>query len=510
MSSKGPKMHLPLVYSAARRQVRSPQLAEEVAQLVFTDLARQAARLKPDTVLAAWLYRVTRRRAADLLRCELRWRKGEQIGVELAAMNSTSSDWVQVEPLLDEAIAKLNEAERSAIIVRYFENKNLREVGQAFGISEDAAQKRVSRALERLRLLLGKRGLAVSASSLALLVSVHAVQAAPAGMAASLATSCAAQAAGTAGYTLFYKLLLMTKTKTALFSVVLVAAIGPTAFLHHQRQLTLEENVRLLQRQSELMASNTRLLEQVTTLESQTQALEQTNRFLRLPSGLVVAQGRAAQGQAPRGVAALGTAGQPDSEPGVIRLRKENLSRVQFEALNEKFELTETAKDLVQITPEESGRIAAALQEFKERIHAHDLAAVRQVPIEEVKDEDIVRFLKGTPGQATIFQIPPFRSQEQQALQEWFRSRLEENLGSERSQVLTRNAKVSLDFWLGGTEDKLVAFVDQVDSGNSFLNNWMIKFNTPSSHGTYSGGARDEAVPPHLKYLFDIHQPAKH
>jgi DNA-directed RNA polymerase specialized sigma24 family protein len=56
------RRHLNLVYSAARRQVRSPQLAEEVAQSVFADLARDTGKLKPDTVLTAWLYSVTRRR----------------------------------------------------------------------------------------------------------------------------------------------------------------------------------------------------------------------------------------------------------------------------------------------------------------------------------------------------------------------------------------------------------------------------------------------------------------
>src|SRR6266436_1527802 len=106
--------HLNLVYCAALRQVRSPQLAEEVAQSVFTDLARNAARLKADTTLTAWLYQVTRRTAIDVVRGEVRRQLREQIAVEMNAMNANAddlsrrnpmeADWTQIEPLLDEAM----------------------------------------------------------------------------------------------------------------------------------------------------------------------------------------------------------------------------------------------------------------------------------------------------------------------------------------------------------------------------------------------------------------------
>src|SRR5438034_3064907 len=83
--------HLDLVYSAALRQVRSPQLAEEVAQSVFTDLSRNAARLKSDTVLTAWLYQVTRRTAIDVVRGEARRQLREQLAAELTDMNTHPS-----------------------------------------------------------------------------------------------------------------------------------------------------------------------------------------------------------------------------------------------------------------------------------------------------------------------------------------------------------------------------------------------------------------------------------
>jgi len=99
--------HLDLVYSAALRQVRSPQLAEEVSQCVFIDLSRNASRLNSGTVLTAWLYQVTRRTAIDVVRRESRRQAREQLAFGIAdmnSMNSTSSAWPQIEPLLDEAM----------------------------------------------------------------------------------------------------------------------------------------------------------------------------------------------------------------------------------------------------------------------------------------------------------------------------------------------------------------------------------------------------------------------
>src|SRR6266516_5198758 len=85
--------HLPLVYCAALRQVHSRELAEEIAQSVFTDLARNAARLKSDTILTAWLYEVTRRTAINVVRGEVRRQIREQIASEMNAMNATAADW---------------------------------------------------------------------------------------------------------------------------------------------------------------------------------------------------------------------------------------------------------------------------------------------------------------------------------------------------------------------------------------------------------------------------------
>src|SRR5580692_4247970 len=180
------RRHVNLVYSAALRQVRSPQLAEDVAQSVFADLARDAHKLKPDTILTAWLYTVARRTAIDAVRMESRRQLREQIAMEMNFMNATADDWAQIAPLLDDAMAALDETDRAAILLRYFENKSLRDVGENLQISDDAAQKRVSRAVETLREFFTTKKVAIGAGALAVLISANAVQSAPVGLAAGM------------------------------------------------------------------------------------------------------------------------------------------------------------------------------------------------------------------------------------------------------------------------------------------------------------------------------------
>jgi len=181
--------HLDLVYSAALRQVRLPQLAQDVARSVFIELAGSADKLRPDTILPAWLYQVTRRRAIDVVRTESRRKLREQIAWEMNDMNQATSDWTQIEPLLDEAMESLDEAGRAAILLRYFENKSLREVGEAFGTTEEAARKRVSRAVDQLRDFFSRRKIAVGAAGLAAGISANAVQAAPLGLGAVISSA---------------------------------------------------------------------------------------------------------------------------------------------------------------------------------------------------------------------------------------------------------------------------------------------------------------------------------
>ena len=248
------RRHLDLVFSAALRQVRSPQLAEEVAQSVFADLARESRHLAPDTVLSAWLYQVTRRSAIDVVRREARRQAREQVAQELNDMNTAPADWTGVEPLLDEAMQALEATERTAVLLRYFENKSLREVGQTLGTTEEAARKRVSRAVERLRELLAERGVAVGASGLVLLISANAVKAAPAGLAVTIssAASLAGASVSTAATATAAKTIAMTTLQKTLVATAIAAAVGTGFYEAHQAARLREENQTLQQRQAPL------------------------------------------------------------------------------------------------------------------------------------------------------------------------------------------------------------------------------------------------------------------
>jgi RNA polymerase sigma factor (sigma-70 family) len=220
--------HMNLVYSAALRQVRSPQLAEEVSQTVFTLLARNAPKLKSDTILSAWLYQVTRNTAIDVIRSEARRQAREQIAFQMSDMNDTSPGWTRVEPLLDEAMESLDATDRTAILLRYFENKSLREVGEALGASEDAAQKRVQRAVERLREFLVQRKVTVGASGLAVLLAANAVQAAPSGLAAAVAAGAVAASApiSTSAAVAITKTIAMTTLQKSIIAALVAGAVG--------------------------------------------------------------------------------------------------------------------------------------------------------------------------------------------------------------------------------------------------------------------------------------------
>jgi RNA polymerase sigma factor (sigma-70 family) len=218
------RRHLDLVHSAALRQVRSPQLAEEIVQSVFIKLASQASRLAPDTILTAWLYRVTRREAIDVIRREARRQLREKIATEMNATNAASPDWTQIAPFLDEAMDALDATDRTAVLLRYFENRSLREVGSILGTTDDAAQKRVSRAVERLREFFAKRRIIVGATVLAGVISANAVQSAPIGLALTVSSAPALPA--TSATCAATKAIAMTTLKKALISAASIVLLG--------------------------------------------------------------------------------------------------------------------------------------------------------------------------------------------------------------------------------------------------------------------------------------------
>ena len=235
------RRHVNLVYSAALRQIEGdPHTAEDVVQMVFAELARQAHRLAGHPTLTGWLYMTTRRVAGHVRRGRQRRERREQEACAMQNENRSSEpdDWRPLREVLDESMHELSEADRLALLVRFFEGRELRRVGEVLGLSENAARMRVQRALEKLRDILTRKGVATSAAGLATLLTANTITAAPAALLASAAAASALGVGGIAklgGLAAAKTMILAMKTQLSYASILILAG-APLVIQHFEIQ----------------------------------------------------------------------------------------------------------------------------------------------------------------------------------------------------------------------------------------------------------------------------------
>jgi len=222
--------HTDLVYSCAWQRLRDAHAAQDVTQAVFLALALKAKALRPGTVLTGWLYRATRFACAEHCRREQRRKDREMRAFEPdevhAAGPESTAVWRELEPHLATALDDLSEADRTALLLRFYQKASHRQIAGRLRISEDAAEKRVARALDKLREIFTRKGVTLSVTGLASVLLAHSVEATPAGLAALAGATALAGAGGTLAAT---ETLMLAKGAMHAMFIAQVKAVSLTA-----------------------------------------------------------------------------------------------------------------------------------------------------------------------------------------------------------------------------------------------------------------------------------------
>ncbi len=298
--------YVDLVYSVAVRSVGGDvHRAEDVAQTVFVDLARMARTLSGEVMVGGWLHRHTCFVAASTLRAERRRQARERRAAEMNTLQDHSeANLAQIGPILDSAINELGETDRTAIVLRFFEQRDFRSVGEALGSNEDAARMRVTRALEKLQGLLKRHGISTSAAALSVVLSASAIQAAPVGLATTItaaATLVGTSVAATATAVNVTQTIVMTTLQKILIAATFAVTAGTGIYEAHQashlgdqvgtlqqKQASLAGQVIALQRERDEATNNLGLLRAELR---QAQAGQDTSELLRLRGKVAGLQG---------------------------------------------------------------------------------------------------------------------------------------------------------------------------------------------------------------------------
>ena len=348
--------HVDLVFATAMRQTGDRGLAEEITQNVFVALARKAPHLAGFETLAGWLHHAAVRESKTRIRSELRRRRREDTAASVSALHREGTAPLEaLVPLLDEGLLGLREADRLALILRFIEDRSLREVGDLLGVEQDAARKRVARALAKLTGFFQQRGFLLPAGSGATALLAQASQAAPITLAGTAAQAGLAAGGAVSGLNLLLlHAMALTKTQTVVLCALVVCA--PLAW-QWNRQHALDEA-----RKAALADVDTtgRELARLTEEADRAKAEALRTEAAALDAGARVAQLRARRdGKAPRAVYRW-----DDTSPRV-RVPKELLKQMPLDSVGDKRgALTEQIKEALQLTDDESGSVQAAIDRF--------------------------------------------------------------------------------------------------------------------------------------------------
>lgn len=232
--------HINAVYAGALRRLNGDRhLAEDVTQRVFAALAKDAAKLADRTALASWLHLTTRNIAAGSVRAERRRAAREKEAQTMIESDQTSTaDWERLRPVIDGALDELDDRDREAVILRYFQGRSYAEVGSALRLSENAARMRVDRALDRMQGLLSRRGVTSTVGALALVLADQAQVAAPAGLATAVVTTAVAGLKASGAGLAVLSLMQTSKIITTSCALIAAAAVGIAVNQWRENEIT--------------------------------------------------------------------------------------------------------------------------------------------------------------------------------------------------------------------------------------------------------------------------------
>ena len=435
--------HLDLVFATALRQVGDRQMAEEITQNVFVALARKAPALAHYETLAGWLHRTTVLESKARIRSELRHKQREQIAAELAQIQQHGEPALRpLIPLLDEALLYLREPDRLALICRFFEDQNLREIGARLGIDEDAARKRVSRALERLTQFFRQRGFALPAGTGIAVLFTAGAQAAPPALAASVVQA-GLTAGSTAGvFSLLVNLMALSKMKVAFACLLAVSApllwqAKTMAHLVQLQRTTAAQVQEQEQNLASLVAERTGLRDSLRQATSERFAAESQLTALR--------QQRQGQLPPPRY--------QWDDFSPLVRIPKSFLDDMNVATFsNRQGEITPQIKEVLQLSRAEADQLQSTVDHFVAEFRQAQQQSMRYLPL---PDDDPSL---GTPEEKRSFEMGDVMQQFRAFRTEFYAS-TESLLGPDRFSIFRQG----LSPWMPVDEE-----ADQRMGRNSF------------------------------------------